>query len=1138
MKTIFPTLAALVLTLSGCPAPQVVDACASSPCGQGTCTAINNQAFCLCNPGFLLQGNTCVSASVESCSPNPCTGGKSCSLMNGAPQCSCPTDLVDRGGQCVSPACAALNCGAVPHQTVCSQVNGAPACSCEAGYVPTASGCSAMPVFDCDAQHHGASGDTFEPDECPTLASALTFGLVQQHSFLPAGDVDWFSVRASPGHVVEVAIVDLAGASVLDVFKSDGLTPLASSHVSGSRSVRLVVPSTGADPLFVRLGSFDPSGFGIYEVTTRDLGVDDLPDTVAAASLLAANATFTGEVQYAGDVDVVRLATTAGDAWRFELTSATAVEIDVLADDGTLLQTVTATSRVATLVADGARLSLRAHGRYADSVGGFSLTTGALGPDDHGDDAAHATPVSATGVSSSANWERTGDVDVLSLQAIAGHAYALSCASTRGCRIAVTTASGAVLVNNAASSTANALFTPSTSGTIFLQFSAYSAGSSAWTWTLTDTSIDDVGDTASTALPITIGTTRSAALQTSSDHDVFSFSSQAGRGYRATCSSTTSYVCAMIVRDAAGSSLSSTSYGYGSPTTVSFSTSTATTVTIDVSGAAMGSYSLELVDLGADDHGNTAATATAVQLGVATSGNIQLSGDVDVFSFSATAGSLYFAQCATSGSYLCAMTVRDGSGLTVASSSSGTSTSASFSAPGTGTYSVEVRAQYSGYFGAYTLTASSAGVDDFGDTTATAGAITVGSTVNGTTQFQYDRDVMSFTAVTGHIYVATCTTSVSYLCGLTVRDTAGTSVATASYGGSTTATFVAATGGTFTVEMNPSSTTTGAWVFRLTDSGTDDFADLPTTAGSGAIGVTLNGNTQFSGDKDVVAFTTTPNRLYTVSCTSVGSYGCALTVRDAAQATIATTSYGTSVTSGFKATTAGPYTVEVRNYYSYTGSWTLTLTDAGVDDHGDTAATGTNLAVGGPAVAGNIQVQGDKDVFVFTATANTVYRFACTATTSYLCTLVARSPTLVTLSSSTYGLSTVVAFKAATAGQHSIEVSGYSTYLGSYSVQLSTLSDDFGDTPGTGASLALGVTRTGNLDYAADVDYFTVTLVAGASYTVTVTATSIANTLYDPTLGVVTLSAGRTFTAASSGTYYLRIAASTYNTGPYSVLIQ
>jgi hypothetical protein len=337
--------------------------------------------------------------------------------------------------------------------------------------------------------------------------------------------------------------------------------------------------------------------------------------------------------------------------------------------------------------------------------------------------------------------------------------------------------------------------------------------------------------------------------------------------------------------------------------------------------------------------------------------------------------------------------------------------------------------------------------------------------------------------------------------------------------------------------MNPSSSTTGAWVFRVVDSGTDDFGDTPATAGTGTIGAAVSGNTQFSGDKDVVGFTTTTNRVYSVACTSTGSYGCTLTVRDAAGATVITTTYATSVVTGFKATSAGPYTVEVRNYYGYTGTWTLTVTDAGADDHGDTPDAGTSVTVGATAVAGNIQATGDKDVFVFTAAADTVYRFTCTTTASYLCNLVARSPALATLSSSSYGTSTTVAFKAATAGVYSVEVSGYSSYTGAYSVQVSTVSDDHGDTPGTGSALTLGATRTGNLDYAGDVDYFAVSLTAGTTYTVTVNPTSIPNTLYDPTLGVVTLT-GRSFTATSTGTYYLRVSATTSSTGPYSVLVQ
>ncbi len=1135
MKNVSLFLAVLALSACFTPPPN---ACSSDPCGPGVCTVIGDQAFCACNAGFMLQNNTCVPLTEASCTPNPCSGGKQCSVVSGAVQCACASDQVELEGACVSPLCLTANCGAVPHQTVCTVNDGVATCSCEAGYLPTGTGCSAMPVFDCGAQHSGSSGDAQEPDECPSLATTLTPGLADQHTLSPAGDVDWYVLRASPGHIVEVTVNDLVGSSVLDVFKSDGLTTLASNHAGTSPSLRVVVPATGGEPLYARVAAFDPSAFGVYEVTTRDLGVDDLPDTVSAAAALAVNATFQGEVQFPGDVDVARVVTTAGDAWRFEVTSVTPIDIDVLAADGvTRLQTLTSSTRVVTVVADGARLVLKARGRYANSLGAFAVSTTALGPDDHGDDAAHATPVSATGLASSAAWERTGDVDMLSAQVTAGHAYALSCASTRGCRVVVTTSSGLVLANNASTSTANALFTPSTSGTISLQFSAYTAGTASWTWTLTDTSIDDVGDSVATADALSIGATRTAGLQTTSDHDFYTFVSQAGRGYQVTCSATASYLCAMTVRDENGALLGSTSYGYGSPTTVSFTTSSVMTVSIDVYGSATGSYTLTLTDLGADDHGNTAATATAVQLGVATAGNIQLTGDVDVFSFSATSGSLYIASCSTTASYLCAMTVRDANGVSVASSSYGTATTASFSASAGGTYTVEVRSQYTGYTGAYTLTVSSAGADDFGDTTATAGPITVGGTVNGVTQYAYDKDVMSFTATANRIYVATCTTSVSYLCAMTVRNPSGTSVATTSYGTSTTTTFVASVGGTYTVEMNPSSSTTGAWVFRVVDSGTDDFGDTPATAGTGTIGAAVSGNTQFSGDKDVVGFTTTPNRVYSVACTSTGSYGCTLTVRDAAGATVITTTYATSVVTGFKATSAGPYTVEVRNYYGYTGTWTLTVTDAGADDHGDTPDAGTSVTVGATAVAGNIQATGDKDVFVFTAAADTVYRFTCTTTASYLCNLVARSPALATLSSSSYGTSTTVAFKAATAGVYSVEVSGYSSYTGAYSVQVSTVSDDHGDTPGTGSALTLGTTRTGNLDYAGDVDYFAVSLTAGTTYTVTVNPTSIPNTLYDPTLGVVTLT-GRSFTATSTGTYYLRVSATTSSTGPYSVLVQ
>ncbi|MFO0600535.1 MAG: EB domain-containing protein [Myxococcaceae bacterium] len=1130
MKTTLPLLLAAV-TLFACPAATPTDPCSPSPCGVGgQCTSFGGVPFCSCNLGFTLADGTC--REVDACATNPCTGGKQCTSVQGAASCSCPNDLIDVGGQCVSQLCSTANCGTVPHQTVCTVTGGVAKCSCEAGYQPTPTGCSAMPIFDCAKKH---TGDAQEPDECPSLAGTLD-GLTQQHTLAPAGDVDWMKFTVPTGHIAAIDVRDLAGVTLLDVYGADGLTSLASNHAGPSPSVRFVVPSTNASTLYVRVSSATGSGSDVYEITLRDLGVDDLPDQLSAARSLGSAARFEGEVQFPGDVDVVRLDTVVGDAWSFSLDSFSDVDVELLAADGSLLQRL-GSSGTATLVAADTSMYLRAKGRYATSVGAFSLSVTALGADDYGDDAAHATAITPDGTSTSARWERAGDLDVISFQATSGHSYALTCASSAGCRVTATHPSGTI--TTASSSTAiNTTLNPTSSGTMTIAFSSYSGATAPYSWSLNDLSVDDVGDDATTAEPLQLGATRTAGIQTTTDHDFFSVTVATGQVYVATCTSTASYLCAMTVRTASGTSLGSTSYGYGSPTTVSFVPTTAGTVTIDVFGSSStGTYTLSVVSQGSDDHGNTAATATAITAGSTTSGNIQFSGDLDVFSFSATSGAIYSAQCTTSASYLCKLTVRDASGTSVATTSYGTSTTAWFKASAAGTYTIEVAASYTGYFGAYSLVLSSAGTDDFGDTTTAATTVTLGASVTGATQFAYDHDVMAVAVTAGHIYTATCTTTASYLCAFIVRNDAGTQVTTTSYGTSTTATFVAAASGTYTFDMSPASSTTGSWTFRVADSGTDDFGDTPATAGTGTVGTPVNGNLQYAGDKDVVSYATTLNHVYAVGCTGSQSYGCNLTVRDSTGTSVATTSYGTSTTVSFKALGTGPYTVEVKNYYSYTGTWTLTVTDSGLDDHGDTAATGTALTLGGASATGSLQYAGDKDVFTFTATAGTIYRFGCTTSATYLCALSAKNATGTVVATSSYGTSTQVAFKAAASGTFSVEVSSTYSYLGAYSVQVGTLTDDHGDTPGTGTAMTLGQTKTGNLDYAADVDYFQVSLTAGTAYTVTVTPSTVSWSVVDPTLGTVSLISGG-FTAATTGTYYVRVAATASTLVPYSVVVQ
>src|SRR5262249_57315317 len=127
-------------------------------------------------------------------------------------------------------------------------------------------------------------------------------------------------------------------------------------------------------------------------------------------------------------------------------------------------------------------------------------------------------------------------------------------------------------------------------------------------------------------------------------------------------------------------------------------------------------------------------------------------------------------------------------------------------------------------------------------------------------------------------------------------------------------------------------------------------------------------------------FTSTAGHIYKVSCTSSSSYLCYLNVRDAGGTSVASSTYGTSTSATFRATAAASFNIDVYAYSTYTGSYSVTVTDLGADDHGDTAATATALTLGG-ATPANEQCAYDQDFLSFTATAAsicTVSDHACT----------------------------------------------------------------------------------------------------------------------------------------------------------------
>jgi hypothetical protein len=119
-------------------------------------------------------------------------------------------------------------------------------------------------------------------------------------------------------------------------------------------------------------------------------------------------------------------------------------------------------------------------------------------------------------------------------------------------------------------------------------------------------------------------------------------------------------------------------------------------------GGSVCAYTVEVDDAGLDDYGDTIAEATPLLLGgPALSGEIQVPGDVDAFSFDAPAGGTSLV--VTTGPLACAVRVEDSTGTVVATGTGPSSIPVSTSGAqtlyvlisaqdttGTGSYSVQV----------------------------------------------------------------------------------------------------------------------------------------------------------------------------------------------------------------------------------------------------------------------------------------------------------------------------------------------------------------------------------------------------------------------------------------------------------------
>jgi hypothetical protein len=154
-----------------------------------------------------------------------------------------------------------------------------------------------------------------------------------------------------------------------------------------------------------------------------------------------------------------------------------------------------------------------------------------------------------------------------------------------------------------------------------------------------------------------------------------------------------------------------------------------------------------------DDHGDTPAEATPIAKdGTPINGLHEVADDVDVFSFSATEGEAIRYSIQGSGSNnVPVIVLRAPDGVTFAGS---VSTADILVASTTGTYFAEVKQDFNGHDGPYTLTVTGPITDDHGNLPTQATALMVEApAVSGEIDFRNDRDYFSFPAIEGTPYV-------------------------------------------------------------------------------------------------------------------------------------------------------------------------------------------------------------------------------------------------------------------------------------------------------------------------------------------------------------------------------------------------
>ncbi len=912
-------------------------------------------------------------------------------------------------------------------------------------------------------------------DDDGDSATALALPAAVSSSIAIPGDQDWFSFYALSGETYLFEAPNEDPDTVLTLYDTDGTTQLEQDEFFNAR-IMWIAPSDGT--YFLSIENFVYNGFGDY-VLMAEMIIDDYADTFATADSLIFPADLAGTIETQGDQDWFSFSAIAGRTYNFEVPNFENFVYRVLYDnDGTTeLRRRRGSQDLFWVAPNSGTYYLAIESLFGSDIGSYELTAADV-TDDHGDDAATATTLDSTGSSLFGTIDVPGDHDWFGFNADANSSYQFIIPSSdETTELTLFDTDGITQLDH--SRRGSVFWVAPSDGTYYVSVNNFSSREIGAYELLTTLFSDNHGDDLGTATQLQLPAFVPSAVDTESDQDWFSFNAVVGETYRLDLNRFENEHTELIIYDTDGTTqLEQDTITFGiDPTTFWLAPSDGTYY---LSVAGLGVYDLSVSSVN-DDHGENAATATALALPANISGTFETPDDKDWYSFTAVAGEKFeFGNPDLPSGRSTNLNVFDVDGTTVLLSNESV-----WITPSSGTYFLSLEGFDRFGLEDYELSIN-VSIDDHGDSAERATPVGFPAVISGDIELEGDQDWFRFDAAIGTNYLFDATNS-NHTLMLTVFASDGItplvdglSVGTLIWKPPSDGTYYLSVESRFSFELPQYELST---TFIIDDNGDD-----ATAATLIDVDTTVNGSIETREDVDWFRFNAiagTSYRIALINRALAPNRNGRLALYDTDGVRVLDSAVTTGLQFVWLAPNDGPRFISVSGWLGNEIFDYEVFAVPFIDDHRNAPAEATSINL--PAnILGNYEWTGDEDWFRFDATAGEEFIFEIPRHDDDVTLAVYDTNGSTRLDSElvTFAFDSGVLFwTAPSAGTFFLSVDPrFANGAGAYNLLATSVTDDFGDDAATASPLVLPANISGAIEYGGDPDWFSFNAVAGEQF--------------------------------------------------------